>query len=102
MFERAAQIRKTPRAAAQMGLTEQALGLWVRAEEHIKEAVADMHDPWVRKNRATLDESLATIQERLATIEVWGERPTGAEVLMMETWLGRCRRPEASGWRSGP
>jgi hypothetical protein len=82
VFERAAQIRRTPRAAAQIGLTEQALGLWVKAEEHIKEATAATDDAWIRKNRATLDGSLATIQERLATIEVWGERPAGAEVLI--------------------
>jgi hypothetical protein len=79
VFERAAQIRKTPRVMAQVALAEQALGLWVKAEEHLKEAMATPGDPWIKKNRKTLDDSLVIIQDRLSTVEVWGE-PAGAEV----------------------
>ena len=78
-FKRAAEAGKTPRAMGQMALAEQALGLWVQAEEHLKEALAAPNDAWVRKNRKTLDESLATISDRLGTLDVWGT-PEGAEV----------------------
>lgn len=87
VFERAAQIRKTPRVMAQVALAEQALGLWVKAEEHLKEAIATPEDPWIKKNRKTLDDSLVIIQDRLSTVEIWGE-PAGAEVKLNGELVG--------------
>jgi tetratricopeptide (TPR) repeat protein len=79
VFERAVQIEKTPRALAQLGLSEQALGSWPKAEEHIQAALQDKDDPWIKKNRAALENSLQTVEGRLGSLEVWGE-PEGAEV----------------------
>jgi len=80
LFQRAVEIEKTPRALSQLGLAEQALGLWPKAESHIKEALAASEDPWIRKNRSTLGESLRTIDAHLGSLEIWGD-PAGAEVL---------------------
>jgi hypothetical protein len=91
-FQKAAAIQKTPRIAAQVGLAEQALGLWVKAEADLKGALAAPQDPWIQKNRATLDESLKVVQRHVATVEIWGE-PTGAEVLLDEEPLGTLPLP---------
>src|SRR5437868_3732788 len=57
-FQRAAQIGRTPRVTAQIALAEQALGMWVEAESHMREALASAQDPWVAKNRAVLEGAL--------------------------------------------
>jgi hypothetical protein len=80
-FKRAAAIRETPRVTAQIALAEQALGLWVDAETHLKKALEQSGDPWIRKNRTVLESALAVIAGHVGTIEVWGT-PDGAEVLV--------------------
>lgn len=80
LFQRAVGIQKTPRALAQLGLCEQALGLWPKAESHIKEALDAAGDPWIKKNRSTLDESMRAIDAHLGSLEIWGD-PADAEVL---------------------
>ena len=57
-FQQAYDQVHTPRAAGQLGLAEQALGRWEDAERHVGEALRTGGDPWVAKNRATLDEAL--------------------------------------------
>lgn len=79
IFQRAVEIEKTPRALAQLGLSEQALGSWPKAEEHIQAALLNKDDPWIKKNHAALENSLQTVEGRLGSLEVWGE-PEGAEV----------------------
>jgi tetratricopeptide (TPR) repeat protein len=79
LFQRAVGLEKTPRALAQVGLCEQALGLWAKAEAHIDEALAAETDPWIRKNRVALEGSVRTIGGHLGTVEIWGA-PAGAEV----------------------
>jgi hypothetical protein len=80
LFRRAIAIEKTPRALVQLGLCEQALGLWPKSEAHIKEALDAGSDPWIKKNRSTLEDSLRTIDAHLGSLEIWGE-PADAEVL---------------------
>jgi hypothetical protein len=87
LFQRAVEIEKTPRALAQLGLAEQSLGLWPKAEAHIKDALAATDDTWIKKNRATLEESSRTIGEHLGSLEIWGD-PAGAEVLFNGTPVG--------------
>lgn len=78
-FQKAYDLVHTPRAAAQLGLAEQALGRWEDAERHVDESLHAGSDAWVAKNRATLEEALGTIQAHLGRIEVIGD-PAGAEV----------------------
>lgn len=79
VFREAVRQQATPRALAQLGLCEQALGLWVGAEGHIQAALKSPGDPWVRKNAPTLDEALKVVQATLGSIEPWGT-PPGAQI----------------------
>jgi hypothetical protein len=80
-LQRATSIAKPPRLSAQLGLAEQALGLWAAAEKDLKTATSEGGDPWIKKHRGTLDESLKFIDGKLATLDVWGS-PDGAEILI--------------------
>jgi hypothetical protein len=82
-FRRAYEISASPRAAAQMGLAEQALQSWVDSERHLAEALRARTDPWIRlrKNRETLEESRRTVATHVARIEVGGE-PRGGDVFV--------------------
>jgi hypothetical protein len=80
-LQRATSIANPPRLSAQIGLAEQALGLWPAADKHLREALDHGGDPWIKKNRKLLDESLATVGGHLATLDVWGT-PEGAEILI--------------------
>lgn len=81
LFEKAYGLARTPRAAAQLGLVEQALGRWADAELHLNEALAAGQDPWIKKNRSTLMTSLGVVEEHVGAIELRGE-PTGADVVV--------------------
>jgi len=70
-FKRAYELSKTPRAAAQLGLVDQAVGRFGEAEVLIGEALAS-NDPWVQQHRATLEESLKAVRQRLGGIVVSG------------------------------
>jgi len=78
-FQKAYDQVHTPRAAAQLGLAEQALGRWEDAERHMREAITAADDPWIAKNRAILAEALGTIQAHLGRVEINGDLD-GAEV----------------------
>lgn len=80
-FQRARQLRDTPRVRAQMALAEQALGLWVPAEADLLDALVHRNDPWIGKNGTTLNGALTMIQSHLGSLEVWGT-PTGAAILV--------------------
>ena len=87
-FKKAWAISKTPRIEAQMAFAEQALGLWVAAEEHILDALTHgQSDPWTKKNSATLNSALTIIQTHLGTLSVWGT-PAGAAVFVNEKSVG--------------
>ena len=63
-------LSPTPRSAAQLGLVEQALGLWADAERHLHEAVTHADDDWIRAHRRALDHSLEIIATNLGSLEV--------------------------------
>lgn len=79
LFKKAHALEPTPRALAQIALAEQALASWVEAETHLKSALADADDPWIKSNRDPLHKALAKIDEHLATINIRGV-PEGAEI----------------------
>jgi hypothetical protein len=87
-LEKAAKIERSPRVVAQLALAEQALGLWVKAETDMKEALGAAHDPWINKNRASLEQSLQLLGKHLGTLDLWGE-PAGAEVLIDDQVVGK-------------
>jgi hypothetical protein len=88
LFQRAYELAPTPRANAQLGLVEQALGRWPDAEDHIGKALDARRDPWVERNRKLLGQSLATIRQHIGFIEISGE-PAGAEVTVNGRSAGR-------------
>lgn len=71
-FERAYGTVKSPRAAAQMGLAEQALGKWVEAHGHLQEALRAKDDPWISKNRPALAEAASRVADHVGWIEIVG------------------------------
>ena len=78
-LQRAYDIAHSPRAAAQLGFAEQALGMWPQAEAHVAEALRARDDRWIRKNRDTLEQSLETIRGHVGRVEIVGGTP-GAQV----------------------
>ncbi len=80
-FQRAFDKAPTPRATAQLGLVEQALGRWPDAEGHLGRALEAKSDPWIKKNRAVLTQSLETVRSHIAQIDLAGT-PVGASVLL--------------------
>jgi hypothetical protein len=80
-FQHALELQKVPRIVAQLALAEQAVGLWVKADEHMAEALAHGEDPWIGKNRTTLETSWRIVKSHVGSVDVWGT-PDGAEVLL--------------------
>lgn len=70
-----------PRARAQIGLAEAALGRWLLAETHLVEALAAPSDEWIARNRLIIESTLGTVRARLGNLEVVCPSP-GAEVWM--------------------
>jgi tetratricopeptide (TPR) repeat protein len=81
LFQEAHRIAPTPRSAVQLGTVEQAVGRWADAEEHITQGLRSPDDPWIKKNRAVIDEALRSVKGHIASVEVTGD-PVGAEVLV--------------------
>lgn len=67
-FTQAYEASSSPRALAQMGLAEQALGRWLDAERHLDQAIA-AEDAWIAERRPLLTEALSAIRGRLASVE---------------------------------
>lgn len=93
LFKQAYDASRSPRAAAQWGFCEQALGRWADAETHLSEALKASADPWVVKNRPVIVQSLAVVKSHIARVEIVGE-PVGAEVLVNGNVVGRLPLPE--------
>lgn len=79
LFERAYALNPNPRAAAQVGLAEQAVGRLAEAEMHVTTALQSVDDPWIRKHRSTIEQALATIKSGVCTLEPIVE-PVGAAI----------------------
>ncbi|HET6148905.1 MAG TPA: PEGA domain-containing protein [Polyangia bacterium] len=86
-FRAAYALRPTPRARAQVGLAEQALGRWVDAERDLMGAFEPPGDPWIVKNSAVLRGALAAIRHHLGSLQVVGS-PAGAHVRVDDREVG--------------
>jgi hypothetical protein len=100
-LERAYAVKRSPRAAAQLGFVEQALGLWPQAEAHVREALAATDAPWVRKNRGTVEGALATIRAHIGHVQIDGGVP-GAQVTVNGRPVGLIPLPDAVPVSAGP
>jgi tetratricopeptide (TPR) repeat protein len=78
-FQRAYELERTPRALAQIGLAQVALGRWVEASDALANALAAADDPWIQKNRATLERMAGEVGRHIGEIDVDGD-PRGAAV----------------------
>jgi hypothetical protein len=76
-FRRAYAIAPTARALAQVALAEAAIELWSSAETDLLRALAS-DDPWIERQRPSLQLALNEIDGHLATLEIGG--PDGAEL----------------------
>jgi hypothetical protein len=79
IFQQAYRMQPTPRAQAQSGLAEQALGRWLEAERDLTEPLRHPEDPWVAKNAATLRQSQSVVSQHLGNLQILGS-PPGATV----------------------
>jgi len=77
VYDEAFALSPTPAVRAQRALAEQALGRWVVAERELDIALAS-DDPWVERNRPSLEEARAFVGQHLAWLQVDVEAP-GAE-----------------------
>src|SRR5215471_18136339 len=66
LLERAYSLSRSPRAAVQLGLCQQALGRWADAETNVTQGLKAEKDPWIKKNRRPLEEALVTIKSHIA------------------------------------
>jgi len=80
-FRKAYDLKKSPRALAQVALAEQALGRWVAAELDLEHALARTDDAWIARNKSLLDQALAEIRDHLGSLQIAGG-VSGAEVLI--------------------
>ncbi|MEI8259813.1 MAG: hypothetical protein WCJ30_29465, partial [Deltaproteobacteria bacterium] len=71
-FRLAYDAGHSPRAAAQMGWAEQALGRWLDADGHVREALSATTDPWIIGRRVLLDASMAVINQHVGDLEILG------------------------------
>jgi tetratricopeptide (TPR) repeat protein len=80
-YKEAQTIHPTPRAQAQMGLTEESLGDLGAAERDLAQAVSMRKDPWIKENRKRLQAAIQRIKRQAATLDIQGS-PEGAEVVV--------------------
>lgn len=92
LFQRAWESCRSPRARAQMGLAEAALGRWLEAEQHLTEALARNDDEWIVRNHAQLFAVRAQVTEHLGSLELRGG-VDGAEVLLDDHVVGTLPLP---------
>lgn len=86
VFKKALAKSPSPRARAQVALAEQALGIWVAAENDLVLALAADSDAWIAKNRGALEGALAVVRRHIGSLEVRGT--DGAEVMLDGVRLG--------------
>jgi len=81
-LQRAYDISRTPRAAAQLGLCEQALGRFGEAEVHLGNALSS-RDAWVDASRSTLEAARTAARKHLGKVHVLAA-PAGTTVAVGE------------------
>ena len=92
-FEHAYSLSSSPRAAAQLGLCQQALSRWVDADRNLAEALTAANDPWVGKNRDVIKEALEQVKTHIGRVEVLG-KPEGATVTINGRLVGTLPLPQ--------
>ena len=80
LFQRAHATAPSPRTFGQMGLVETSLKRWVDANMHLAVSLTSPDDAWVVKNRAFLEQALATTKQHIGDLVVTG--PVGVEVFV--------------------
>ena len=88
LFEELYARTHEPRALAQVGLAEAALGRWLDAEAHLIEALTALRDPWVMHNRMSLLATLESMRSHVGVLVV------DSDVETAEVWI--------DGRRAGP
>ncbi|MCG5051805.1 MAG: tetratricopeptide repeat protein [Myxococcales bacterium] len=88
-LQSAYELSRTPRAAAQLGLCEQALKRWSDAEQHLSEALFSESDAWVQRNREVLEDARSTVRQNLVGLELT-VTPDSALVSINGALLGRA------------
>lgn len=86
MFQRAHAVAPSPRTLGQMGLVEDTLEHWVDSEAHLAAALAVPQDPWVRRNRALLDQTLGSVRTHIGQLIFAG--PPGTSVTVGGRFVG--------------
>lgn len=94
-FQKAYEVAHTARAAAQLGLCEQALGEWLSAQIHLADALATESDVWVAKNRAVIAKAKSEVETHLARVLVNGEPASGLVVVGGDV-LGRLAENQST------
>jgi hypothetical protein len=79
-FQRAYQLASTPRAAAQLGLVQLAVDDYLRAEEHLTEALGST-DAWIAVHRDVLRGARDVARRNLVRVELSGA-PANASVVV--------------------
>jgi hypothetical protein len=87
LLQQAVEQERTPRALAQLGTCEQALGLWPSAEQHLDEALKSPGDAWIKKNGKLLQDAVTFVKGKVGSLEVWGT-PAGAAVTVDDAPVG--------------
>ena len=93
VFKKALAKSPSARARAQVALAEQALGIWLAAENDLILALAADTDPWIVKNRGALEGALAIVRRHVGSLEVRGT--DGAEIMLDGVRLGVLPSPNA-------
>jgi hypothetical protein len=88
LFQKAYDLERSPRTAAQLGLAEASLGYWLSADEHLSEALQSTRNPWLTKHEAQLRETLKAVQASIGEVEITGS-PAGAAVTVNGQPAGR-------------
>jgi PEGA domain len=81
LFQKAYDLERSPRTAAQLGLVEAALGYWMSSERHLQEALTSTRNPWLIRYETQIRKTLAHVQASIGEVEVNGS-PRGAAVLV--------------------
>jgi hypothetical protein len=93
-FRRAYELAKTARAAAQLGLSELAVGDYLHAEEHLSEALAH-RDAWILQHLQVLEDSREVVRRNLFHVVIAG---LPADAIVTIEGNPERRLPSAEAW----
>jgi hypothetical protein len=78
-FHSAREKSPTPESMARIALAEQGLKRWVDAEFHLRAALSQETDPWIKRYRPLLEDAVADIGKHLGSLDIQGS-PDGGVV----------------------